>query len=316
MKRARGRADIFCRMGEIAVRDFFRSTRFKVFVIVAVFLLGLMIRTAVSGGFSTITASAVSVIVTPVQKLSATISNAFNDAVSNVVEFGTVKSENEKLKKQVSDLQSKLVDYNDMKRKNDEYNKVYGIYQENPDFKLQSASVISRDPGQWFSSFTIDKGTLEKISPQDPVITSDGLVGIVTEVMPTSAVVTTILDPSVSVGSFVSDTGDAGVSEGDHDLLSKNQFKITYLPKDSAAASGDIVVTSGRGGIFPKNLKIGTIQSVKSESSGVSLYGVCTPIVDPSSVKNVFVITDFNGKTASASSSSSSASGSSSGGGK
>lgn len=283
------------------MREFFSSIRFKVFAVIALVLLGLMIRTAVSGGFSSYTQNAVGYVTAPLQKLSSAISGVFTGAVNGIIELKDVKGENAALKKQVDELQSRLVNYNEMQREYDQLSKAYDLLKENPGIRMAPASIISRDRTQWYSSFTIDRGSKDGVKPGDPVVTSEGLVGKVTQVSVSSSTVTSILDPSVSVGVLVSETGDPGLTQGDLTLMSDGEFKVAYLSKDSAVSTGNIIVTSGRGGVFPKNLKVAMVQTVKTESSGMSLYAVCRPIVNPSEVKSVFIITDFSGKSAASS---------------
>lgn len=297
------------------MREFFSSVRFKVLAVVALILIGLMLRTAVSGGFATLPQQITALVVTPLQKASASISSGFTDMLSGFTAYSATKKENEQLKKQNSDLNTKLADYNEIKNENNQYKQMLGIKSEHNDFQLEPAMVISRDPGNWFSSFTIDKGSLNGLKPDDPVVTPEGLVGKVTQVMLTSSVVTTILDPSVSAGVLISQSNDVGISQGDNTLAEKGLFTVDYISKDSKVAQGDLIVTSGNGGVFPKMLKIGTIQQIKVEPNGLSLTAVVKPLADPTKVKDVFVITDFEGKqstTASSSSTSSSASSSAS----
>jgi rod shape-determining protein MreC len=279
------------------VRGFFRSFKFKVFVVIALVLIGLMIRTGLSGGFASFTADGVGLIFSPFQKLSASVAGFFSGIVDNIETFSTLKSENGQLKKEISSMQSKIVNYDDMLRENQQLEAAYDLHKSNPDFKLKPAEVISGNTGQWFSSFTIDVGQLDGVGYMDAVITSDSdLVGKVTKIYAHSAVVTTILDPSLQAGVLVSETGDPGQSQGDLGLLAKGEFKVMYLTKDSAVSPGDIIVTSGTGGVFPRNLKVGTVDSVTTDQTGMSLYTVCRPMVSPTSIKNVFVLTDFNGK--------------------
>lgn len=278
------------------MKSFFRSVKFKIFAVIALVLVGLMIRTAASGGFSSFTANAVSFVVTPVQQLSSGVSDIFSGIVDNIVTFSSVRSENAKLKKEVSDLQSKVVNYNDMLRENQQLRAGMDLLKDNPDYKMKPARVISRTSEQWFSSFTIDKGSLDGIAYQDAVITADNdLVGKVIKLYPHSAEVATVLDPSVQAGIIISETGDPGQSQGDLSLLSAGEFKAAMLPKDSSVSTGNIVITSGTGGVFPKNLKVGIVDKVGADKSGMA-YAVCKPMTDPASLKNIYVLTDFSGK--------------------
>lgn len=284
------------------MREFFRSLQFKIFAAIALVLIGLMLRSALGGGTSTATASVFSVVVSPVEQLSSGVSGFFYNAFSSIANASKLNAENTSLKKQLSDLRSKLVNYNQMQQENEQYQKMYSISKENPDLKLAPARVISRDAGQWYSAFTIDKGSVDGIKPYEPVITPDGLVGETTQVMATTSVVTTILDPTVKVSIVVSESGDLGLAHGDRDLSSKGLLAIDYLPKDSAVATGNIIVTAGRAGVFPPNLKVGLVQQVKTQNAGITLYATCKPLADPTTVKDVTVVTSFTGKTADTSS--------------
>lgn len=279
------------------MREFFSSLKFKIFAVVACLLIGLMLRTAATGGLPAVTQNIISTIVSPFQSASAYVSNTFSGVIGNFVNMGSLKSQNENLKKQVNDLQSKMIDYDKIKLENEQLRGLVNITQEKDNRQYTPAMVISRDPGQWFSSFTIDKGTLSGVKKDDPVITSEGLVGIVVTPSLNTSVVSTILDPSVHVGSIISQTGDTGITQGERELGTKGEFKLCYLTKNSSAAVGNIIITTGTGGIYPKDLKVGIVQELKQDESGNSLNAILKPMVDPSSVKNVFVITDFSGKT-------------------
>lgn len=271
---------------------------------IAMIILGMMLYAASTGGAATLPQNIIGVVTSPIQKLSSSISGAATNLLAGFTTYSSVHTENEKLKKQVTDLTSKLIDYDKLQRENQQYKEFLGLKEENPDFKFEPAMVISRSNDQWSSSFTIDKGSLDGIAVNDPVITSEGLVGIVTsDVMPTSAVVTTILDPQCNVGAIISHTGDVCIAQGSKELIANGQLKVVYLNPDSGVAKGDIVITSGIGGYTPKGLKIGTVEDIKTESSGM-LSAITRPMADPTNAKNVFVITSFKGKASTLSSSS------------
>jgi rod shape-determining protein MreC len=289
------------------VREFFGSVKFKIFAVIACLLLGLMIRTAAAGGISTITQDVVGVVISPFQTASAHISDAVSGLIDNVINLSSLQSQNEQLKKQITHLESQMVDYDDVKRENEQLKGLVDITQESDNRTYATAMVISRGPDQWFSSFTIDKGTLSGIQKNDPVITADGLVGLVVNPMLTTSVVSTILDPSVHAGCIVSRTGDTGITQGSSELSANGEFELAYLSKNSSVTTGDIIVTTGQGGIYPKDLNVGIVQDIQPDISGNSVNAVCKPIVDPSSVKDVFVITNFSSKQANGGTSSSSA---------
>lgn len=279
------------------MREFFGSVKFKIFVVVACILIGLMLRTAATGGVPTIAQNVLGVVISPLQSASARISDGVSGVISNVMQLGSLRTQNEQLKAQVRALQSQMVDYDSMKSENADLRSLADITQEKDDRKYALASVISHDTEQWFSSFTIDKGQLAGIKKDDPVITSDGaLIGVVVDVMPTTSVIDTILDPSVHVGCMVSNTGDTGVTAGVRELMANGEFELQYLSKNSSVTTGDIVITTGYTGFYPKNLQVGTVQKIEPDVSGNSETAILKPMVDPTSVTHVSVITDFSGK--------------------
>lgn len=290
-------------LGSDKVRSFFSSWRFRILVIVSLLILGLMLRAATSGGFAALPQNLLGTVISPVQKLSAQISGTVTDFLASFTTYSQVKKENTVLKEQVRQLSSKLVNYDNAMLQNQQYKDFLGIKEENPDIKLAPAMVISRgEPDQWFSTLTIDKGSIDGIQKNDPVITADGVVGVTTNVMLTTSVVTTLVDPTTQIGCIVSRTGDTCISQGSNELLQKGQFRLNYIARDSNVSKGDIIITSGIGlnstvgGRFPKGLKVGTVQDIGIDTDGMSLYAVVQPMANPSSAKYVSVITDFKGK--------------------
>jgi rod shape-determining protein MreC len=257
-----------------------------------------MLRSASTGELPTITQNVVSVVMSPFETASSYVSGAFSGLVGNIASLGSLKSENAKLKKQIIALAQQNVTLNSIKQKYDRIKGLADLPDEGDNRKYVPAAVISHDSGQWFSAFKIDEGSLSGVKVHDPVITAEGLIGIVVSTELNTSVVSSVLDPSVHVGATVSQTGDTGLTAGDSDLYANGEFDLTTLEKNSNVTAGDIIVTTGRNGTYPQNLCIGTVQSVGQDPSGSSLTAVCKPMVDPTAVKDVFVITSFTGKQA------------------
>lgn len=84
------------------------------------------------------------------------------------------------------------------------------------------------------------------------------------------------------------------MAEGDFALMSEGLLKLTYLPEDTVLLNGDVILTSGVGGVYPKDLVIGTVKQVRTDSSGMGTYAVIEPKVDLDKLTQVFIITDFD----------------------
>lgn len=263
---------------------------------VCIVLLAFMLRAAYTGGMGTILSNTFGFITTPLQKISASISDAATGFFETYLMAGAIKEENEELKEEVRELKKQLVDYDELKQKNDQYKEFLEIKERNQDFEFQPASVIGRDPNARFYSFTIDVGTLDGIALYDPVITSDGLVGIVYETAASFSKVRTILDVSIDVGVYNPRTMDTGIVTGDISLFEDGLCRMTYVSRESTIQPGDLIVTSGISGIFPKEIAVGEVKSVNPENNGMSLYCVIEPAVDVKDIKDVFVITSFSGQ--------------------
>ena len=276
------------------LKDFLKGKIFKVIACVLALLVGIMIYQAASGGFASFPEALVGTFVTPVVKASSAISDNVAGFFNSIVHAKDIQNENKELRSELAEAYKNLSDYEKAKKENEQLKKVLGIKEQNPDYEMEAATVIGRDSAAAFGKFTINKGSLNKIEVNSPVITEDGLVGIITEVGPTYSVVTTILDPDINVGIFNSRTQETGVVGGSAELYSKGRTKLKLLPRDTALVSGDIIETSGIGGLFPSGVLIGTVKTMGAENSGVSMYAEIEPIVDVMSVSDVVIVTDFS----------------------
>ncbi|MBQ2755866.1 MAG: rod shape-determining protein MreC [Oscillospiraceae bacterium] len=277
------------------MQEFFKGWRFKVLLALLVFILAILLRAAASGGFGDILEQSVGVVTSPIMKLSTKISDGATEFFQRIVNVNKVYEENEKYRERINELNKQLIDYEAVKKENEQFRDYLELKEENTDYTFEAATVIGRDPNDRYYSFVIDAGSRNSIETGDPVITADGLIGVVYETGANYSKVMTILNPSLNVGCYDIRTGDSGILVGDLELLEEGCCKFQYIPRDSGAANGDLAVTSG-GGIFPRDLVIGTILSIHAERDGVSLYAKVKPSANITNVKNVFIITSFDGQ--------------------
>lgn len=280
------------------MRDLLKSKNFKILLITIFLVLAIMVYSASTSNQQNIISSLASFVTTPIQKLSALISGGINDLGDDFTDIDEIRAENELLKAKVRELQAQMVDYESLKEENDSLRAAAGLKEENKDFEFAAATVISRDNTDTYSTFIIDKGTAHGVAYLDPVITEDGLVGYISQVGPISSKVTTILSPSTDVGAIDRRTLDGGVLGGDQELARNGYTKLSYLQRDCDVTAGDLIVTSGLGGIYPKDLIIGEVLEIKAESQDISLYAVIEPAADVTGCTDVFVLTYFEGQGA------------------
>lgn len=278
------------------MKEFFSSKRFKVLVALAIMLCAFMLRAAWTGGFGTVASSVLGAVTVPLQKVSAGISDAVDDFFYTFVQAKEIRAENEANKELIRELTEKLKDYDKIKYQNQVYEEFFKIQDRLTDMEVEPAAVVGRDASDRFYSFTIDKGTMDGVSVRCPVFTADGLVGVVTEVSLTYAKVQTILDPHLNIGVYDSRTRDTALITGTVELAEKGLCKMYLLPRESGAAVGDLVLTSGISGVYPKELTVGKILEIDLESHGSSLYAIVQPSADIKHVKDVLVIKSFTGQ--------------------
>ena len=277
------------------MRFFFRTRQFKIilaiFLIVAIISLTFGIVAHRMSPFS----DAAGVISAPFKSAYTAVSNGIKDIYTAYKNGNDLMIKNSEQEKEINELRKKVADYESTKNQNEFYSKYLEIKEKNKDFKFAPATLISRDKSDKFKSFVINKGSISGISLHDPVITDAGLVGYITEVGTTTSKVTTILSPSVSLGALDSRTSDSGVITGDYGLAEKGECRLINLSRTSGVALGDYIITSGEG-IFPDGLMIGSISNIGTNPVNSSIYADIKPLVDFSAIRNVMVITSFEGQ--------------------
>ena len=280
------------------MQEFFHSTKAKVLLAIFVLLGAFMLRAIWSGGFSPLASQLLGAVSTPVQSVTANISSGVGDFFDRFARAKQTAEENRELEARIAKLNSDLVELEDLRQENRRLKTMLGIQEEHEDLEMVPAGVVGRDYNSRFGSFTIDKGSHHGISPRDPVISEEGLVGIVSEVGLTHSKVITILDVSLNVGAVDNRVRETGIVCGDIEYAGQGKCLMSYLDRESGAFAGDLVITSGSDGegLFPEGLVIGTITEVQTESSGLSLYAVVEPAAPIYELRDVYVITDFLGQ--------------------
>lgn len=265
----------------------------KALLIALLLISGIMAYAASTGQLTALPQNIMGALAVPFQKATSSIGNKIDAWTDRSLNIDSIIEENEQLKRELAIMRSKQIEYDRIALENKEYKKLLNITDDIQQFETLGASVIGRDGMDKFYSFTIDKGTRHGVAVNDVVISADGLIGMVVETGANFAKVSTILSPAVNVGCIAGSERDVGISSGSYNLSQGEICVMNYLPKDTKVKAGDIVSTTGYGTVFPKDLIIGTVESVDIEDSGNSKYATVKPAADIENVKIVFVITDF-----------------------
>jgi len=276
------------------LKDFFDTWKFKILVIVAVFLVGIMAYAGANGRLTAAPQELLSVVLTPFQKVTSALSGGAASVWEKYTSIDDVMDRNEQLEAENAELRQQMVDYDRIKAENDAYKALARIQDTNSEASYVSAFVIGRDPLDEFGGFTLDQGSTDGVAVNDAIISDRGyLLGVVVEVDATSCKVMTILHPSFNAAGVISRTRENGIITGSADYAADGQCVLTNLDRATEARKGDQVITTGLGGVFPANLLVGTVQEVVPEQSGKSSSAVILPGADPRTVKHVFIVTEY-----------------------
>ena len=273
---------------------FFDTWKFKILVIVAVFLVGIMAYAGANGRLTAAPQELLSVVLTPLQKVTSALSGGAASVWEKYTSIDDVMDRNEQLEAENAELRQQMVDYDRIKAENDAYKALARIQDTNSEASYVSAFIIGRDPLDEFGGFTLDQGSTDGVAVNDAIISDRGyLLGVVVEVDATSCKVMTILHPSFNAAGVISRTRENGIITGSADYAADGQCVLTNLDRATEARKGDQVITTGLGGVFPANLLVGTVQEVVPEQSGKSSSAVILPGADPRTVKHVFIVTEY-----------------------
>jgi len=198
-----------------------------------------------------------------------------------------VEKENELLKRRVAELQEQNYQMKEMAVANERFRRLLQ-FRERMGTSMTAAEVIGQDPSSWFKSVTINKGERDGIQKGMAVISPDGVVGQVLKTSPHYATLLLLTDYNSAIDAIVQRTRAKAIVEGKEE----NRCQLKYLLRSEDVAAGDVVVTSGFGGKFPKGLMVGEIRKVEKRSHGVFQYAELVPSVDFTKLEEVFVLTE------------------------
>jgi rod shape-determining protein MreC len=277
------------------VNEFLKKKGIKLaaVVIIVAIIAGVCVR--LGGGEAGFFSNAAGSAGTSVRKAVSAMSDWLESIYGYIYKYDQLVEENETLRAQLAEAQEKARLGQEATDENERLRALLELDERHSDFVYESAKIVSWTSSNWASTFTISKGSDSGIEVGDCVITAYGaLVGQVIELGTSWATVQTLIDINTSVGVLVGEAGNAAMAVGDYTLMGDGLMKLTYLTEGTLPINGDTVLTSGKGGIFPQGLVVGTIYSVNTEAGGQTTYAVIQPTCDLDSLSQVFVIKDFD----------------------
>nr|WP_288555156.1 rod shape-determining protein MreC [uncultured Mediterraneibacter sp.] len=232
------------------------------------------------------------VTVIPMQKGINQIGAWLSDLNDNFKTLKEVKAENKKLQAKVDSLMEENNNLQQERYELDRLQSLYKLDQNYGDYKKVGAHVIGKDSGNWFSTFTIDKGSSDGIKKDMNVLAGSGLVGIVTQTGPHWATVRSIIDDESNVSGMVLTTSDQCMVRGDLSLIEDGKIKFEQLENnDNEIKVGEQIVTSHISDKYLQGILVGYISKINVDANNLTRSGYITPVVDFKNLQEVLVIT-------------------------
>lgn len=228
----------------------------------------------------------------PMQEGINTVGSWISEKADNLKNLSDVMAENEELKKQVDELTAELNTVNLEQYELENLRELFELDQKYPSYDKVAANVIGKTSNNWFSYFTINKGSEDGIEVDMNVIAGSGLVGIVTDVGPNYAKVTSIINDTNKVSGMVTTTSDNLVVSGSlHNMNENMVIEFSNLnDSDNEVQVGDPVVTSYISDKYQQGILVGYISSLEMDSNNLTKSGTITPAVDFEHIEEVLVI--------------------------
>lgn len=224
-----------------------------------------------------------------VQSPITAVSSAVTGYFESIVTLRSAQSENDELKLRVQELEVEIKQKEDLSNENQRLKSLLEL-KEQSNYKVLAAQIIGRDASAWFDSSIINRGSLDGVKLNMPVVTNGGLVGRITAVSPLTAQVDLVTKDKSGLGGVIGELGSSnalGVISG---TSKKDLLEMRYVPGSIEVMVGDIVYTTGQDGIFPPGLRIGEIIEVQSGSATVTHQIFVRPSAELDSMQEVAVL--------------------------
>lgn len=256
------------------------------------FCISAIVATLASGITSAPLKEAAGMIIVPFENSIASIGQWLTDVHSVFQDKQDLIQTNEELQAAVDTLTEQnnvlIQDQAELTR----LEQLYDLDEEYSDYPKIAARIISKDPGNWYDTFMINRGSSDGVRVDNNVIAGKGLVGIVTEVGSNWATVRAIIDDSSNVSAMTVSTDDNCVVEGDLELIDEGKLRFTQLyDQEDRVTVGERIVTSSISEKYVEGLFIGYVSEIELDTNNLTKTGTLVSPVDFQHLKDVFVIT-------------------------
>ncbi len=266
--------------------------RVKLILILAVVLAALTaITTAVFG--TTFLGNAVQTVLTPIRSGISSVTRQVERYYNYVFGYEALEAENKYLEERIMNVEEEIRNADALARENDRLRELLNLQKDNTDYEFCDAYIVSWDSSNWKSTFSIAKGTNSGLEEGMVAVTEYGqVVGLITQIGPNWATITTVLDTSLEISASIASSGHTGVVQGSYTAGEDNALRMNYLPTNVVLRNNDQIVTTGSA-VYPKDLIIGYIIDAGYDETGVAKYAKLSPAANFDQLEQVFIITHF-----------------------
>ncbi len=234
--------------------------------------------------------NAVSTVFVPLQTGINKVGDWLNGQRVGQKNVRELAEENAELKEKVAALEEQNTILEENTKELSSLRELYELDSDYSEYEKVAASVISKDPGNWYHSFTINKGSNSGIEVDMNVIADGGLVGIVTEVGTNWAKVRSIIDDDNNISAMLLESSANCIITGDLSLLEEGKMRLTDLSVDAEVTTGERVITSNISDKYLPGILIGYVDSLEADTNGLTQNGYILPVVDFDNIDEVLVI--------------------------
>ena len=233
----------------------------------------------------------VGVTINSVQGLFYVGFNKIKSSFKFITNISDVKVQNEELLKANMELQNKVLEYDNLKQESERLRTMVNFSKARDEYNYVGADIIGISGNNFLDGFIINKGENKGIKKRMIAMTGEGLVGQVTSVGNNWAIVQCLSNENIAVAALVQSTRDNnGIVKGYKDENNRLLAEIQRLSLDSGIKVGDVIVTSGLGGIYPAGIRIGSVLSVHEDKGEVMKSAILEPYVNFAKIEEVFIV--------------------------
>jgi rod shape-determining protein MreC len=224
-------------------------------------------------------------VTVPIERIISAPIDGVKGFFTDYVDLLGVRSDNRRLRRRIAEIEAENLQFREALVSSGHLARVASMRDE-IEIPMLPAEVVGLDVAPWFRSVLVDRGTQHGVEPGHPVITHEGVVGVVTATSDHAAKTMLLLDRQSAIDALVQRSRARGVLRG----VGRASLEFEFVVRGADVVVGDEVVTSGLGGVFPKGLRLGRVSELRDAGGRLTRIAIIEPAVDLGRLEQVFVL--------------------------